>query len=57
MLSKGIYYRNELEADSKPDFCEACAKAKAPTTIPKESQTRATKYGEQVHWDLWGPAT
>ena len=23
----------------------------------KESKTRATKYGEHVHWDLWGPAT
>ena len=25
--------------------------------FPKVSKTRATKYGERVHWDLWGPAT
>ena len=25
--------------------------------FPKESKTRATKYGERVHWDLWGPVT
>ena len=25
--------------------------------FPKESKTRATKYGERVHWDLWGPAS
>ena len=25
--------------------------------MPKESHTQATKYGEQVHWDLWGLAS
>ena len=25
--------------------------------FPKESKTRATRYGKRVHWDLWGPAT
>ena len=25
--------------------------------FPKESKSRAEKFGEQVHWDLWGPAT
>ena len=25
--------------------------------FPKESETRATKYREHVHWDLWGPAS
>ena len=49
--------RIELESNSKQEFCEACAKAKAARQpFPKESQTRATKYGERVHWDLWGPA-
>ena len=44
--------------ESKPEFCEACAKAKvAWQPFPKESETHATKYGECVHWDLWGPAS
>ena len=48
----------ELDKDSKLDFCEACAKAKSSRQpFPKESKTRATKYGEWVHWDLWGPAS
>ena len=48
----------ELDRNSKPEFCEACAKAKsARQPFPKESKTRATRYGERVHWDLWGPAT
>ena len=43
-----------LDLDSKPEFCEPGAKAKsAEQTFPKESQTRVTKYGEWVHWDLW----
>ena len=42
----------------KPKFCKPCAKAKsARQPFPKESHTQATKYGEQVHWDLWGPAS
>ena len=42
----------------KPEFYDACAKVKAARQpFPKESKTRATKYGEHVHWDLWGPAT
>ena len=24
---------------------------------PKETKTRAKKFGERVHWDLWGPAS
>jgi len=48
----------DLDLDSKPEFCEPCAKAKsARQPFPQESQTRATEYGEQVHWDLWGPAS
>jgi hypothetical protein len=47
-----------LESGSKPEFREACAKAKsARQPFLKESKTRATNYGEWVHWDLWGPAT
>ena len=47
-----------LDSNSKPEFCEACAKAKSTRQpYPLESLTRATKYGERVHWDLWGPAS
>ena len=48
----------ELDPLSKPEFCETCAKAKATRLpFPKEPHTRATQYGERVHWDLWGPAS
>lgn len=48
----------ELDLDSKPEFCELCAKAKSNCQpFPKESMTWATRYGERVHWGLWGPAT
>ena len=57
-VSKGFIARIELDSDLKPEFCEACAKVKAVRQpFPKESKTRAKKYGERVHWDLWGPAT
>ena len=57
-VSKGFIARIELDSDSKPEFCEACAKAKAARQpFPKESKTRAEKYGKHVHWDLWGPVT
>ena len=57
-ISKGYITGIELDTTSKHEFCEACAKAKsARQPFPKESKTRATKYGERVHWDLWGPAT
>ena len=57
-ISKGYITGIELDGDTKPEFCEACAKAKsARQPFPRESKTRATKYGDRVHWDLWGPAT
>ena len=57
-ISKGFITGIELDKDSKPDFCEACVKAKsARQPFPKESKTRATKYRECIHWDLWGPAS
>ena len=57
-IEKGYITGIELDTSSKPEFCDACAKAKAARQpFPKESKTRATKYGERVHWDLWGPAT
>ena len=46
-ISKGYITGIELDTSSKPEFCEACAKAKsARQPFPKESKTRATKYGE-----------
>ena len=57
-VSSGFITGIDLETDSKPDFCEACTKAKsACQPFPKESETRAEKFGECVHWDLWGPAS
>ena len=44
--------------NANEQFCEACAAGK-PTTqpFPKESLTRASNFGERVHWDLWGPVS
>ena len=55
-ILKGYIAGIELDPESKPEFCEACAKAKlVREPFLKESKTRAAKYGERVHWDLWGP--
>jgi hypothetical protein len=57
MILGGLVTGIELDAGSKEEFCEPCAKAKAARKpFPKESHTRATRFGERVHWDLWGPA-
>ena len=56
-ISQGFIAGIKLDPESKPDFCDACAKAKSTHQLfPKESKSRAEKFGEQVHWDLWGPA-
>ena len=58
VIAKGHITGIQLDPESKPEFCKACAKAKvARQPFPKESETRATKYGECIHWDLWGPAS
>ena len=57
-VSKGLITRIDIDVMSKPEFCEACAKAKSARQLfPKESKTRADKYSKCVHWDLWGPAS
>ena len=57
-VSQGYITSIELDPNSKPEFCEPCAKAKSAwQPFPKESQTRAKKYGKRVHQDLWGPAS
>ena len=56
-VSKGFITGITLDNNSKPEFCDACAKAKSVhKPFPQESDTRAEKYGDRVHWDLWGPA-
>jgi GAG-pre-integrase domain len=57
-VSKGFINGITINPDSKPNLCGECAKAKsAQQPFPQESNTRAKKYGEQVHWNLWGPAS
>jgi len=48
----------ELDMNSKPTFCDACAKAK-PTQKPilkERSGPLTANIGEKVHSDVWGPA-
>ena len=48
-IAKGHITSIQLDPESKPEFCEVCAKAKAARQpFPKESETRVTKYGEHV---------
>ena len=57
-ITKGHITGIQLDPESKPEFCKACAKAKAThQPFPKESETCTTKYGECIHWDLWGLAS
>ena len=57
-ITKGLILGIELDLTSKPEFCDACAKAKASHQLfPKILNTQAEQYGERVFWDLWGPAT
>ena len=57
-ITKGLILGVELDLTSKPEFCDACTKAKAShQPFPKFLNTRAEQYGERVFWDLWGPAT
>ena len=57
-VTKGYFTGIDLDNGLNPEFCDACAKAKSAwQPFPKESKTRATKYSERVHWDLWGPAS
>ena len=56
-IAQGCITGIQLNPDSKPEFCEPCAKAKSAwQPFPKESETHASEYGERVHWDLWAPA-
>ena len=58
MIMKGQITSIKLDPESKPEFCEACAKAKpAQQPFLKELETHALEYSEYIHWDLWGLAT
>jgi hypothetical protein len=50
--------RLESTAPGEPHFCESCVYAKATRKpVPKvRDGERATKFGEEIHSDLWGPA-
>ena len=46
-ILQGFIAGIELDPESKPDFCDACAKAKsACQPFPKESKSRVEKFGE-----------
>src|SRR5882762_10276429 len=54
---KGLIEGIDLDLDSMPQFCDACAQAKATRQpFPAESTTRTRAYGQLIHTDLWGPA-
>ena len=56
-LSNGLVTGINLDMNSEVEFCKACAKAKlACQPFPQELETWTEKFGERVHWDLWGPA-
>ena len=58
VIAKGHITGIQLNPESKPEFCEVCAKAKvAQHPFPKELETHASKYRECIHWNLWGPAS
>jgi hypothetical protein len=58
MVKNGMITSLEIDLTSKEEFYKPCAKAKATCKLfQKESSTRATHFGEHVHWDLWGPAS
>ena len=57
-IVNGLIMGINLDMTFKLDLCEACTKAKlARQPFPKESKTRAERFGKRVHWDLWGPAS
>jgi hypothetical protein len=58
MVEKGMVTGVNLDMSSKPEFCEACIKAKATRKpFPKESKTEHKSYGDKVVSDVWGPAS
>jgi len=57
MVSRGMIHGVEIIQSSESEFCDMCIKAKITCLpFPNESKTRAAKYGERIHTDVWGPA-
>jgi GAG-pre-integrase domain len=57
MVRDGMVTGIKLDFDSKPEFCEACIKAKAfRKPFAKKSETMYCNYGDKVVVDTWGPA-
>jgi hypothetical protein len=55
-VKKGMVTGIDLDASSKPSFCDFCVKAKSARQLfPDKSKNCALMYGELVHTDLWGP--
>ena len=57
MVEKGMVTGINFDLISKPDFCEACMKAKVTRKpFPKESKTEYKTYGDKIVADVWGPS-
>ena len=53
MVEKGMVTGINLDMMSKPEFCEACIKAKAThKPFPRESNTDYKSYGNKVVSDV-----
>lgn len=56
-MKKGLIEGVKLNSTSQPEFCDICMKAKSKhKPFPKETESRAERYGERIHTDLWGPS-
>ena len=58
MVQGGMVMGIKLNLDLKPEFCEACIKAKAThKPFPKKSKTMYQNHSDKVVADTWGPAS
>jgi hypothetical protein len=59
LIESGTLNGIRIDWDSKPTFCEACAKAKPMhKPIPKERTAKTSReLGDKIHSDVWGPTT
>ncbi|KAF8229726.1 hypothetical protein L208DRAFT_1154872, partial [Tricholoma matsutake] len=57
LVTKGLVTGLKIIPSKEPEECEACIKAKLThQEIPKVHQgERATRFGEEVWSDMWGP--
>jgi Integrase core domain/GAG-pre-integrase domain len=59
LLVKGIITGIEVDKQSVPTFCTSCAKGKMTRKpiLKERIGPRATRLGDKVHSDVWGPTT